>query len=421
MTQMSPIDDLVARCRPDVTPDPAVMAHHRAQLHDRQSRIDGDRTPPASSTSLHRLDGERPGRHAMRRPRVLVGVAAAGLIVVASAAIVALRNGDHAAAPGTLPPTALLGPTPSALIGPSTTSGASPTSALAISPPTTVATAVTRTTVDRAAEELAGLLYPADDTMTVVGATATPMPPGRRATTLVKSSGELTSVTANENFWGNTAPDWDRRDIGDQTVWSGNEDGNTVYAVVNDCSLIAIDDGNSSPWRPEVNDLLEGLSVDGADASLVLPEGWHDLGAGELTTLYELTLTVTVNGDPFDVQLIQMPNTSLGAVATQHRFDTAESISVNGHDGWLFQSSDAHYIGWPTETGAALLGGPTVLDQDQLEEIAALLMPDRPDDWADQLGQSREAAATATTALIVGAGGTGSSACPAPSLTILPR
>lgn len=383
---MNQIDELVARCRPDPRPDPDVMSRHRAELHtliDHANRPDAA-VKVASAADIRSNDNRR---SAYSRRRLLVGSAAAGLVAAAAAAIPTLRSNNHSAAPAT----------------PTEVSAAGATTA-PVTPPASDDDGV------------GALLYPTGDDTTVEWATTSQIPPGRWATTVVDPTGEPKLVAMNENFFGDDLPNWDQRNIGTVRVRTGNEDGNTVYAVINRCSLLTVNDGASIPWDREVSDLLEGLTVEDPAGTVTLPAGWRDLGVGPLTTSYDLSFTVTVDGADHQLELTQMPGTTIGALAAQRSSGIVEPADVNGVEGWLFQASSTRYIGWQTDAGiAVMLGGDTVLNVAALVTVAALLEPGHPTEWDAFLNPAGTNEVTETVAV---ADASQTAGCAVPSLTV---
>jgi hypothetical protein len=173
--------------------------------------------------------------------------------------------------------------------------------------------------------------------------------------------------------------------------------------------MFTINDGEHSVvWDPTILELFDHVSIQDPVATLEVPAGWQDLTSGPLTSLFELQFSVTIGDGTHQLQLLQMPDTTVGALASQRSLGTAAPI-VGGTAGRLFATADTRYLVWDTGPGAAMIGGPTSLNGEQLAEIAVQLESGRADLWSSILGQP-DGQATVTTVNTVPVSTTG---CPA--------
>lgn len=244
--------------------------------------------------------------------------------------------------------------------------------------------------LDAPTDALDVLLHP-DPEATVVRGYEMPMPDGRWGSTLIDRTGRAHAIGVIENFSGpgvvRSAEAGQR--IGELTVSLQNEDGNLVYAVYGACAIFTVSAGESVPWDQSAVELLEGVTIGELEATVPLPPGWHDLGAGPQRTWYELEFVAEVDGSPQRFELAQAPASALGAFAGGRMVGESQPISVGAVEGWVSSSRSTRSIAWQTDDGTAVvLTSRSRLDVDGLLAAAAALTTGHGPAWASLLDES---------------------------------
>lgn len=127
-----------------------------------------------------------------------------------------------------------------------------------------------------------------------------------------------------------------------------------------------------------------------------MPVGWTSLGEGPLNVSYQLQFAVSIGGRERNVQLYQMLDSSLGAVANIAAGGRGMPQMLEGRPAWVFDQEGAVSVAWSVDGRASLLVVPGVSAEEALS-LAGELTAGHSGEWKALLGQDQPAPGATTS------------------------
>jgi hypothetical protein len=118
-----------------------------------------------------------------------------------------------------------------------------------------------------------------------------------------------------------------------------NPDETGAYAANISCGSLTVAEGPGFlPFRLEITQLLQSISVTAGAIDVTLPDGWDLISLGPSVNEFTFGLPVAVGGVDTVVTLAQFPNGSIAAAAYGHRQYVPETF--RGEPAWIHRSAD---------------------------------------------------------------------------------
>ena len=137
------------------------------------------------------------------------------------------------------------------------------------------------------------------------------------------------------------APTGDLRHIGefDVRAMTDRTAPEEIYRWISSgCLALDITTAGEAAFSANTEALIEGLTIRDDDVTLTLPTGWSLLGASARKTQYQSGLHIAVGDTTTELNLFQMPDTSIGVYLVS--FETPpQPIDVNGDPSWVIPSA----------------------------------------------------------------------------------
>jgi hypothetical protein len=319
---------VVEAARPDVGPMPAAERRHvRELLFDVAMRAQTEHKPmEVRSPNTRRSNALRLGA---------LGVL--GALAVGGLAFSASRDTG----------TSLNQPTPDTGPERTTTVTTEPERAIVIDPPRpTTAPTATKLAIPGSAES--PLLLPPERTR-LDELTVTPMQLG--GSTLLLRASDLTTLGLREadglkppppeppttEETGETIPTLPPREFNGFTVLAPDETG--AYTANISCGSLTFAEGPGFvPFRPELNRLLQSVSITNGSIDIALPDGWQLISEGPSVNEFTFGLPVAVGGIDIVVTLTQYPKGSIAQAAYGDQQLTPATF--RGQPAWIHRSPD---------------------------------------------------------------------------------
>lgn len=184
---------------------------------------------------------------------------------------------------------------------------------------------------------------------------------------------------------GETIPTGPPRVFNGFTVSEPNETG--AYTANISCGSFTIAEGPGfSPFRLELNQLLQSISVTDGAINLSLPDGWQLISEGPSVDEFTFGLPVAVGGINIVMTLAQYPNGSIAEAAYGDRQYTPETF--RGQPAWIHRSaSDPGAFDLVGMLGTtAFRVSARDIELPELESVLSQLLSGNVDEWIKRFG-----------------------------------